>query len=132
VRWWGGEDIATSACAIDLRVGGTFSYHMRSKQGREYRCACIYREVDEPRRLVFTNRFVDAQGNPVPHPDLPAWPRETLVALTFSEEGGKTRVTLEQSVIDGTDAENEAFSFARNGSLTFWNSTLDRLVAELA
>src|SRR5206468_10783553 len=35
-RWWGPKDFTVPSCKIDLRVGGTYLYCMRSPEGRDY------------------------------------------------------------------------------------------------
>ena len=131
-RWWGAGGFTVPSCAIDLKPGGRFDYHMRSAEGRDYRCACVYREVRAPERLVFTNGFVDTDGNPVPHPDLATWPRETLITVTFAEHAGKTTVTLTQIVAEGTAEERKTFEFARGGAAQFWTQSLERLAPALS
>ena len=68
--------------------GGTWVRCMRAPEGTKYIKRGIYREIVEPERLVFTYIDEDAQGRRG---------HETLVTVTFEEEGGKTRLTLRQT-----------------------------------
>ncbi|GAA2033529.1 hypothetical protein GCM10009819_17020 [Agromyces tropicus] len=55
--WWHprGIEIKEGSVAIDVRPGGRYAYTMvNPADGSEYPTAGVYREVDPPRRLVFT------------------------------------------------------------------------------
>ena len=54
----------------------------------------------------------------------PGWPRETVVTVTFSEQAGKTRLTLHQTV-------SEALA-RQTGAYPSWLQMFDRLDSELA
>jgi hypothetical protein len=69
----------------------------------------------------------DANGNAVEPADVgmdPDWPRETVVTVTFVECGGKTMLTLHQTV-----AESLA---KRTGAHPSWIEMLEKLAGELA
>jgi uncharacterized protein YndB with AHSA1/START domain len=82
-RWWGrlGEGYSVPVCEIDLRVGGKWRFVNRHPHG-EVAFKGEYREISPPGRLVFTETME-------PHPE----PGSVVTAL-FTEEGGKTRLTV--------------------------------------
>jgi uncharacterized protein YndB with AHSA1/START domain len=82
-QWWGclGEGCSVSVCDIDLRPGGAWRFVNRHSKG-EFAISGVYREIVAPERLVFTE-VVDA------FPDT-----ESVVTAVFSEEGGRTRLTV--------------------------------------
>ncbi|HSI62668.1 MAG TPA: SRPBCC domain-containing protein [Candidatus Saccharimonadia bacterium] len=131
-RWWAAGQLTVPVCEIDLRPGGVFYYCMRSPDGTDYRCKGIYQEVAAPDQLVFTNAFVDAEGLPARHPDLPDWPSETLIHVTFAEHEEGTRITLQQAVSKASEAEAGGFERGREGAQEFWAMTLDCLAEDLA
>lgn len=131
-RWWGAKGYTTTFCSIDLRPGGIFIYEFLDPKGREIRFKGSYREVEPTRKLVFTNGVVDKNDVSAPHPDLPAWPRETVITVTFEEREGKTEVFLVHSVEEGTPPEFEAFGIGREGARRFWKEEFDRLENDLA
>lgn len=94
----------------DVRPGGAWRCCMRSPDGVEYWLAGVYREVVAPERLVFTHAFDDEDGKPGP---------ETLVTVTFADEGGKTRLTLRQSGFRSIPS--------RDGHEAGWSECFDRL-----
>jgi uncharacterized protein YndB with AHSA1/START domain len=54
-RWYGpGEDWDTPLAQLDLRVGGRLRVAMRAPDGEVVGGEGEYREIDPPRRLVFT------------------------------------------------------------------------------
>ncbi len=54
--WWRqeGEGWAFAGASIDLRVGGRYRLAMTAPDGKRHVAAGVYREVQRPRRLVFT------------------------------------------------------------------------------
>ena len=82
-RWWGLLDDQHSVivCEIDFRVGGTWRFVGRGPRG-EYGFHGVYREIDAPERVVFTEIFD-------PFPDA-----GSLVTSLLTEERGKTRLTV--------------------------------------
>lgn len=82
-RWWGclGEGYSVPVCEIDLRVGGKWRFVNRHPHG-EVAFSGEYREIAPPSRLVFTETME-------PHPE----PGSVVTAL-FTDEGGKTRLTV--------------------------------------
>jgi uncharacterized protein YndB with AHSA1/START domain len=97
MRWWGPKGFTSPVCRIDLRVGGAYLYCMRSAEGQDYWSTGVYREIVEPTRIVCTDSFADAKGNPVPasHYGMSGdWPAELLVTVSFEDHNGRTRLTL--------------------------------------
>ncbi len=127
VRWWGPSGFTTPSCTVDLRPGGVFHYCMRSPEGRDVWGRGVYREIIAPERIVYTDSFADAEGNPVPpaHYGMsPRHPAEMLVTVTFTEHEGKTTVTLQHAVPESVPE--------RSGMQQGWTEMLDRLAEELA
>ena len=97
MRWWGPKNFTAPVCKIDLRVGGSYLYCMRSPEGQEYWSTGVYREIVPMERLVMTDSFADEKGNVVPasHYGMPGdWPSELVVTVTFEDHDGKTKMTL--------------------------------------
>ena len=83
-RWWGNlaEGYSVPVCEMDLRPGGAWRFVNRTPKGEmaEFYGEC--REIVPPHRLVFTEIFA-------PYPDT-----VSVVTSTFTEENGKTRLTV--------------------------------------
>jgi uncharacterized protein YndB with AHSA1/START domain len=82
-QWWGrlGDGYSVPVCEIDLRVGGQWRFVNLHPKG-EVAFYGEYREITPPTRLVFTEMFEQ-------FPDSPS-----LVTADYTEEGGKTRLTV--------------------------------------
>ena len=128
VQWWRPKGFTTPHCKIELRPGGVFHYCMRSPEGRDYWGRGVYREIVAPEKLVYTDTFSDPEGNPVEPAYYdgmdPEWPSESLVTVTFSEQGGKTKVTLHHGVSESLAK--------RTGAKQGWTEMLERLADYLA
>jgi uncharacterized protein YndB with AHSA1/START domain len=72
----------------------------------------VFREIKPPERLVFTWAWEDENGK-LGH--------ETLVTVTMTEQGSKTKLTLHQAVFESVTA--------RDAHNTGWTSSIERLAA---
>jgi uncharacterized protein YndB with AHSA1/START domain len=117
-RWWAAEPgWTTPEATTDLRVGGAYRLSMQGSDGIVRTVAGEYLEVDPPRRLVYTWKWV---SNDYRAPDQGV----TVVSVDFVAEGGATRVVLEQR-----DHEDEA---GRDSHGRGWRGCLDNLERLLA
>ena len=122
VRWWAPKSCTTPYCKVDLRPGGKFHFCMRTPEGRDIWGIGVYREIVVPERIVYTDSFADADGNPVPpgHYGMSdSHPAETLVTVTFADHEGGTKVTLRHSIPESVEE--------RKGTEQGWDEMLDRL-----
>ena len=63
-HWLGCAEMPMTVCEIDLRVGGTYRFTLRSPEGRETTLQGSYREVLRPERVVFVERSFGPDGVP--------------------------------------------------------------------
>lgn len=92
-RWYGCSIMTLPICEIDLRVGGAYRYVMRDREGAEHTMRGVYREIDPPSRLAYTEQYVTAGFTS----------NEALVTVIFAEHDGMTTLTsniLHQSKAD--------------------------------
>lgn len=95
----------------DIRPGGSYRTCMRSPDGKEYWLSGVYKEIDEPERIVFTHVWDDETGRPG---------HETVVTVTLREAGAdKTQLTLHQAIFASTES--------RDGHESGWSSAFDNL-----
>lgn len=107
-QWWHPNDFTTPTFEMDFRVGGAYRYCIRT-QGKDHWAHGTYRDIDAPKRLVFT--FQWQSGNPV-HDG------ETLITIDFApERGDRTLVTFRQ--------EPFASAEARDSHAGGWGQVLD-------
>jgi len=114
-RWWGPRGFTLISYKAEVRVGGTYRFGVRSPENTDHWAHGTYREVTRPERLVFTHAWEHPDGKPK---------HETLVTLTFAEQGDKTKLTLKQTQFESVTSRD----LHRGG----WSSTLDLLAEYLA
>jgi uncharacterized protein YndB with AHSA1/START domain len=83
-NWWGclAEGYSVPVCEIDLRPGGAWRFVNRTPNGKLVAFHGVYREIEAPRRVVFTEIYEE-------YPDV-----ESVVTSELTEENGKTRLTV--------------------------------------
>jgi uncharacterized protein YndB with AHSA1/START domain len=111
-RWWTVQSSESSPrCEVDLRVGGRYVLRMRDDSGELHVVGGEYREVDRPRRLVYTWRW---EGDGGLHPG-----HVSVVTVEFRADGDVTNVVLEHSGLASEESRT------RHG--TGWQTVLERL-----
>jgi uncharacterized protein YndB with AHSA1/START domain len=111
VRWWGPRGFTLPVCDVDPKPGGALRMCMRGPDGQDYWMRGSYREIAPPERIVFASFIHDDES------------QELVTTLTFAEEGGKTTLTLRQTI---PHAEGPA-----RGQRQGWGESLDKLDALL-
>jgi uncharacterized protein YndB with AHSA1/START domain len=117
---------------MDLRPGGTYHYGMRAPDGSTMWGRFVYREIVPPERIVLVNSFSDEAGGVARHPGHMDWPLEMVTTFTFTEEGGRTTLTVKWVPLNATEAEHRTFDAGRDSMRQGWTGTLDQLTAYLA
>ncbi len=132
-QWWGPKGFTVKQLKLDFRLGGTMHYCLQMPDGNEMWGLFVYREIVRPEKLVFVNSFSDAKGGITTHPMSPTWPRQMLTTVTFEEQGGKTRVTVNWVPLEGSsDLERKTFEEGRNSMKMGWSGTFEQFDAYLA
>ncbi|HEV8378534.1 MAG TPA: SRPBCC domain-containing protein [Tepidisphaeraceae bacterium] len=128
VNWWGPGGFTAPYATVDLRIGGALHYCMRGPDGKDYWTKGFFHEIIVPEKLVCTMFFSDKDGNlrsPADYGMSGDFPTEMLDTVTFAAlAGNKTKLTLRRSTpmaISKRYMEDQG-----------WNSSLDKLAAELA
>ncbi|HJQ10289.1 MAG TPA: SRPBCC domain-containing protein [Gemmatimonadaceae bacterium] len=109
-RWHAPGPLTVSLAEIDARPGGKYRIHMRQPDGIEHKVSGVYREVDPPKRLVYTWGW---EGD---HPV-----KDSVVTVEFLERGSGTEVVLTH---EGFPTEKE-----RDDHEKGWTSILEKLEA---
>lgn len=131
-KWWGPKGSKITVQTHEFKPGGLFHYVMRYSTGAEMWGRFIYREIVEPRRIVFVNSFSDASGGIVRAPFSATWPLEVLNVITFDELAGKTLLTLKGGPIGATAAEQRNFEDMFSSMTQGFGGTFDQLAEFLA
>lgn len=129
MKWWGPRGWDLPVCKVDFRPGGVWHYCMKcvdenqgSFYGMESWGKAIYKEIDEPNKVVYTDYFSDAEGTE--NPDLPS----TDVTMEFIGVDGKTKL-ISRGVYASVDALKTVIDM---GMMEGVGQTWDRLDEHLA
>jgi uncharacterized protein YndB with AHSA1/START domain len=108
-QWWGPKGMTCPQVEIEARPGGPYRTCMRAPDGQEHWVSGVFREVDPPRRLVFTWAWEEngVRGH------------ESIVTLTFVAREKGTFVSLVHTDL----ASQESRDKHEHG----WKSTLESL-----
>lgn len=124
--WWGPKNFTCPSCTVDLRVGKTYLFCMRSPEGKDFWSTGVYREVVRPEKIVCTDNFADEKGTIVPasyYGMSPDFTGELILTVTFGEQAGRTLLTLRHAGIPAGKMND----LTRAG----WNESLDKFAAVL-
>ena len=117
-QWWGPRGFTNPLCEVDARPGGTIRIIMRAPDGASHEMSGVFREIVEPERLVFANRAIGSNGEPL---------LEGLTTVQFTEQAGKTTMTLDTSAVALLPEANGMLNGMNDG----WNQSLERLTMVL-
>ena len=96
---------------IDLRVGGKYRIHMVEPDGKEHRVSGVYKEVDPPKKIVYSWGW-----------DGDHEVKDSTVTIEFHDRDGSTEVVL---IHEGINSEKE-----RTGHTSGWTAIIDKLEAK--
>jgi uncharacterized protein YndB with AHSA1/START domain len=120
-QWWGPKGFNSSACEMDLLVGGRFSLDLCAPNGVIYPCKGTYLEIKIPERIVYSSAADGTQ------PCGAGLPPRSVVTVTFFEHQGKTTLTIHTRFESDSDRE----ASLQSGYSTGWAQCLERLAGAL-
>lgn len=107
-KWWGPDGYIVQHIEIDFRVGGKYLYCIRGVNGpgrkeRDIWSGGVFRDIVSPNpgragKIVMIDSFMDEKGNKVPatyYGMNENFPLEMMIVVTFKEEDGDTKLTLQ-------------------------------------
>ncbi len=125
-RWYAPDGCTIEFRELDIREGGTFHSCIKTPGGFQCWCIGVYSEIRVPERIVYSMALADEHGNRVTSAGSghdTDWPAETIVTVTFTEQGDQTLLTLKQNVRESLAK--------RTGAYPSWIQMLDHLNTEL-
>lgn len=132
-NWWGPKGFSLEVAKMDVRPGGMFLGCQKSPDGQHAMWGkFVYKEVQEPEKLVWIQSFSDEEGQTVRAPFNPNWPLEILNVLTLEENEGKTILTLQGGPINASAEEQEAFDSMAPMVAQGFEGTFEQLANYLA
>lgn len=127
-HWWGPKGFTVLSSKMDLRVGGSYHYGMKTPDGGAMWGLFKYREIVPQEKLVFVNAFSDEQGGITRHPGSAKWPLYMLSTFTFEDApDGKTKFTVTWRTLDATAEEQKTFDTMHASMTQGWGGTMNAL-----
>lgn len=132
VRWLPPAGTTMRVVDSEIAPGASALFVITGDHGT-MRARADYLTIEPPRRIVYTQQFVDEHGRPAPAPGSPVWPPTLLTTVLLAEEApDRTRVTVTTEPHgEATDPEIEAFVRERTGMTRGWTGSFDALEALL-
>ena len=124
--WWGPADHPTTVITFDFTPGGLFHYKMEAN-GQTMYGRFIYGKIEKPDLLEFTNSFSDEHAAITRAPFSATWPLEIFNRLSFTEENGKTTITMSGYPVNATEEENTMFTVAQANLKQGFEGTFNQL-----
>ena len=115
LRWWGPKGFSATSQMLEFREGGRYRHTIHGPDGHVHGMSGNFRAIVEPEKIVFTFAWDDEHGDPAD---------ETLVTVTLTAEGERTRLTFRQEPFDKAET--------RDSHADGWGQCLDKLGAYLA
>ena len=107
-----------STCKMDVRVGGKYRWVWTNHSGGEMGMGGVYKKVERPDRLVYTEKFDEAW-----------YPGEAVSEMVLTEVKGKTLMTI--TVTYGSKAARDGvLASPATGGMEFGYQRLDEYLAE--
>lgn len=129
-EWWGPVDSQNSVISLDFRPGGIFHYKMESN-GKITYGRFLFGKINPHYLLEFTNSFSDEHAKIVKAPFDIQLPMEIFYRLGFTENNGKTTITLTGQPVHASPEESAAFRSISTDMQKGFGATFDQLSAHL-
>jgi uncharacterized protein YndB with AHSA1/START domain len=135
-KWWGPKGFTMRTSKLDFRPGGMFHYAMEAPAGSPMAGGVmwgrfVYHEIVKPERIVFVNSFSDEKGGVTRHPAMPTFPAEIRNVETFTEQDGKTTISLRGRPVNASEAEMKIFRDMFPSMRQGFGGTFDQLAEYL-
>ncbi len=118
---WYGPGVETVIHKFELKPEGVWLNEMKMKGGSNFQ-KMIFKEIEEPSKMVWHHCSADADWNVAANPMMPDWPRKLLTTVTFEERESGTTVRLTQVPLEATDAEIACFDQMKDGMSGGWGA----------
>ena len=108
--------------------GGTSLHKITMPDGNQMWLLTKYEKVVSPEKLIFLQYFSNEQGDELPMPHIPNWPKHMLATLHFEEiEPNRTKLTFSWEPRNATAEELSAFESTRTDHKKGWGAGMDQL-----
>ncbi|MBC9909968.1 SRPBCC family protein [Chitinophaga varians] len=125
-QWWGPVETRNSVISLDFRPGGVFHFRMEGGGQVNYG-RFLFRDIQPPHLLEFTNAFADEQAQVVKAPfDMP-FPLEVLYRITLREDGEETVLSITGQPLAASPEETASFQAINSNMQDGFGGTFGQL-----
>lgn len=128
-RWLPPTGSTMEFLRADIREGGECFYSMTAAAGFTMYGSIDYVKIEKPNRLVYLQRFTDADGKISRHPLVPVWPETMQTTVTFTKDSPEeTTVSVQWEPYGLVKPEELKVFIEFRGSMTQgWTGSFDKL-----
>ena len=130
-EWWGPAECKNTVLKLDFRTGGIFHFKM-DFEGKISYGRFIFGAIQPYDLLEFTNAFADEHANVVAAPFDIQLPKEIFYRLRFTEDKGKTTITLTGQPVNASGNERDALKSINADMQKGFGATFDKLSVYLS
>ncbi len=118
--------------SADIKNNGSSLHKITMPNGHEMWLFTKYEQVQRPDKLVFLQYMSNENGDILPAPHIPNWPKDMLATLEFEAVSeNKTKLTFYWEPRNPTPEEIEAFESTRADHEKGWGAGMAQLTAYL-
>ncbi|NVK21186.1 MAG: SRPBCC domain-containing protein [Kangiellaceae bacterium] len=111
----------------DISPGGRTLHKMTAPNGFEMWLLTKYEEIIPNHTIVFRQYNSDENGEILPNPQMPNWPKELQTTIKLEESDNKTKLQLIWQPITPSEEEATAFDMSRSEHGNGWAGGLANL-----
>ena len=114
-QFWGPSKYITIVDKLEVKVGGIWRFIQRDGKGKEFAFNGVFKEIDSPKRLVYTFEFEGMPGHII------------VETITFEESNGKTTLTARALFQNIEDRDGMLNSGMESGASETWERLAELL-----
>ena len=128
-RWWGPKGCTLKLQTMQFDAGGTLHYAMQWPGMPDMWGKFVFTDISPRQSLAYVSSFSNAAGDitRAPFPGMDHWPLRVANTVTFTEEGGRTTLTLSGTPLLANEAERALFAGFFDSMTQGFSGTLDQL-----
>lgn len=129
-QWWGPVECKNTVLKLDFKEGGIFHYKMVKGSKTNYG-RFTFSKIQPYDLLEFVNSFSDAKGNIIRAPFDIQLPLKIFYRFVFTEDKGKTRITMTGLPMEASSEELRAFKSINESMQEGFGATFNQLASYL-
>ncbi len=125
-QWWGPPGVPITVVKLNFNPNGVFHYKAEMN-GQIMWGRFVYKQIRKPDLLEFISSFSDENCGITRAPFSEKFPLEIFNRFEFTEQNGKTAITLKGYPLNATDEEIQAFAEMTAGMQQGFSGTFNQL-----